>query len=157
MSAAVGGSMARLAVRSLAADPGTDAILLVSKPPDPGVAREVLALAGDTPLVASLIGLDADPADAPAGVRQVPTLEGGVLAVLEVLGRPAPDIADGLVERVRDAIADLAPGRTLVRGLFSGGTLCYESLVVLDRVLGPVHSNTPIDKALGLPLSLIHI
>ena len=36
-----------------------------------------------------------------------------------------------------------------MRGLFSGGTLCYESLVILSRLLGPVCSNTPIDKALG--------
>ena len=36
---------------------GTDAILLVSKPPDPDVARAVLAAAGDTPLIAALIGV----------------------------------------------------------------------------------------------------
>jgi FdrA protein len=38
-----------------------------------------------------------------------------------------------------------------VRGLFSGGTLCYEALVLLSRTLGPVWSNTPIDKRYGLP------
>lgn len=56
-----------------------------------------------------------------------------------------------LVERVRAALVGLPAERTLVRGLFSGGTLCYESLVVLADVLGPVHSNTPIDPDLGLP------
>ena len=39
----------------------------------------------------------------------------------------------------------------LIRGLFSGGTLCYESLVILGRTVGEVHSNTPINKAWGLP------
>ena len=38
LSAAVGGLMAGSAVRALAADPGTEVILLVSKPPDPAVA-----------------------------------------------------------------------------------------------------------------------
>jgi FdrA protein len=45
----------------------------------------------------------------------------------------------------------LAPGRSLIRGLFSGGTLCYESLVVLGRTVGEVRSNTPIDPRWGLP------
>ncbi len=48
--------------------------------------------------------------------------------------------------------AELPAERTLVRGLFSGGTLCYESLVILSEVLGPVYSNTPLDKSLGLPV-----
>jgi FdrA protein len=52
---------------------------------------------------------------------------------------------------VQDAISAIGLDRTLVRGLFSGGTLCYESLVVLGRVLGPVYSNIPVDKELGLP------
>ncbi|MDQ4116065.1 MAG: protein FdrA, partial [Actinomycetota bacterium] len=88
LTLAVGGPMGRLAVRSLAAGGGVDAILLVSKPPDPDVARSVLAEAGDTPLVASLIGLsDADAAAAndPPSVTRASTVEGGVLATLRRL------------------------------------------------------------------------
>lgn len=154
LTKAVGGPMGRLAVRSLVAGGGVDAVLLVSKPPDPDVARSVLAESGDTPLVASLIGLpedDPSAADDPPSVTRASTLEGGVLAVLRRLGRPVPDTAAGLAARVDDACRDLPAGRTLVRGLFSGGTLCYESLVLLERVLGPVYSNTPIDKTRGLP------
>lgn len=153
LSAAVGGPMGRLAVRSLAADPAVDAVLLVSKPPDPDVAATVLAEAGGTPLVAALIGLDGEgsPHDDPPGVTRASTLEGGVTATLRGLGHQVPDTAYGLPARVEQAIAGLADERRLVRGLFSGGTLCYESLVLLERTLGPVHSNTPIDKAHGLP------
>ncbi len=154
LTKAVGGPMGRLAVRSLAAGGGVDAILLVSKPPDPDVARSVLAETGDTALVASLIGLsEDDPSGAgdPSSVTRVSTLEGGVLATLRRLGRPVPDTSAGLAARVDEVVRDLPAGRTLVRGLFSGGTLCYESLVLLERVLGPVYSNTPIDKSHGLP------
>jgi FdrA protein len=38
-----------------------------------------------------------------------------------------------------------------VRGLFSGGTLCYEAMVLLADRLGPVHSNTPLRDGWGLP------
>jgi len=160
LTAAVGGPMGRLAVRALAADENTDAVLLVSKPPDPAVARSVVAEVGCTPLVASLIGMDASLDESAAGsgssrdagsVVQAATLESGVLAVLTALGREAPDVAAGLRAQVEEAIAGIGPQRTLVRGLFSGGTLCYESLVVLARVLGPVHSNTPVDKSLTVP------
>jgi FdrA protein len=59
LSEEVGGRMAALALAALRDDPATEVILLVSKPPARSVAERVLALAGDTPLVAALVGLDA--------------------------------------------------------------------------------------------------
>ncbi len=143
LTEAVGGRMAKLAVAAMRDDPATDVILLVSKPPSERVAQEVVALAGDTPMVASLVGLKGE-LRLPEGVTVVRTLEDGVVATLGVLGLPAPDLSLAV-----DVNVD--PARTLVRGLFSGGTLCYESLVILSDLLGPVWSNTPLDKALHVP------
>ena len=150
LSEAVDGRMAKLAVEALDRDPSTDAILLVSKPPSPEVARAVLSRARATPLVAALIGLD-DSFEVPDGVVAAATLEEGVAAALAAIGQQGPDPIEGLEAAVDDACRLLRPEQTLVRGLFSGGTLCYESLVILSRVLGPVCSNTPIDKRYGLP------
>jgi FdrA protein len=150
LSEDVGGPMALSAMGALRADPGTDVILLVSKPPAAEVAAAVLATAGDTPMVAALIGLD--PAFvAPNGVVLADTLEAGVVATLRVLDRSAPDTASTAGPSVQEARHRFGSRRTLVRGLFSGGTLCYESLVILGRVLGEVRSNTPINKAWGMP------
>ena len=151
LSEQVGGQMALSAVAALRDDPGTDAILLVSKPPSPEVARVVLDSAGPKPIVAALIGLDATNLPVPAGVTLARTLETGVAATLASLGRSAPRTTTLLGPRVEQARSRLAPTRTLVRGLFSGGTLCYESLVILGDVLGAVYSNTPIDPACCLP------
>jgi FdrA protein len=74
-----------------ATDPGTDAILLVSKPPSRQVARAVLDTAGPTPLIAALIGLDAVGFPVPDGVTLARTLETGVVGALAVLGHSAPD------------------------------------------------------------------
>ena len=150
LSRQVGGRMARLAIEALECDEATEAILLVSKPPDEGVARAVLDAAGAKPLVAVLIGLDAPVPERP-GVTAATTTERGVLDVLARLGRPCPDPGAGLAESARRACARLAPGRRAVRGVFSGGTLCYEAMVVLSARLGPVHSNTPLRPAWGLP------
>ncbi|HYH51681.1 MAG TPA: protein FdrA, partial [Acidimicrobiia bacterium] len=160
LSEAVGGRMARSGLRALHADPATDAVLLVSKPPSEGVARTVLAEAGGLhrpsdgtaakPAVASLIGLT-DPIPTPDGVTLAATLEGGATRLLAALGLPPLDLDAGLQAAVTEAAAALAGERRLVRGLFSGGTLCYEALVILSGILGPVHSNTPIRKDWGLP------
>jgi FdrA protein len=67
------------------------------------------------------------------------------------LGREVPDVVGDLEGLVVSATARLDAGRTLVRGLYSGGTLCYEALTILGELVGPVWSNTPLDKSLHVP------
>ncbi|MGQ0481569.1 MAG: protein FdrA, partial [Pseudonocardia sp.] len=107
------------------------------------------AAAGKT-LVAALVGVAEDFA-APQGVVVTRTLEAAAIAAAASAGVPVPDVVGDLPARVRGLADRLGERRTLVRGLFSGGTLCYESLVVLADVLGPVYSNTPLRSSLGLP------
>jgi FdrA protein len=151
LSADVGGQMAISGVEALREDPDTDAILLVSKPPDAEVAARVVAAAGDVPLIAALVGLDPTTLPVPPTVTLTSTLESGVLATLRVLGHDAPDLVQLRGPSLERARERLGPGRRAVRGLYSGGTLCYESLVILAGALGPVHSNTPINPDWGLP------
>lgn len=150
LTAKIGGLTAKQAMARLVADDNTDIIFLVSKPPAVEVAREVVAAAQGKKLVAALIGVDKD-FEAPEGVVVTRTLEAGAVAAAKLAGQAVPDVTEGLVEQVREIIDRLPSERTLVRGLYSGGTLCYESLVILGEVLGPVYSNTPLDKSLGLP------
>jgi FdrA protein len=150
LSADVGGTMAGVGLRALAADSATEAILLVSKPPSPAVAAHLLQAAYGKPVVAALVGL-AEPVEAPPGVVIAGTLEEGVLRTLEGLGVTPPDPSAGLAPLVSSALAGLEPERRRVLGLFSGGTLCYESMVVMSRYLGSIHSNTPLDYSWGIP------
>jgi FdrA protein len=142
--------MAGLGLRALAADPATEAILLVSKPPSPDVAARLLRAAQGKPMVAALVGL-AEEVEAPPGVLVTTTLEEGVLLTLEGLGATPPDPGAGLASLVSSAVTGLDPARRAVLGLFSGGTLCYESMVVMSRYLGAIHSNTPLDYSWGIP------
>ena len=150
LSAQVGGLMARDAVRALDADPGTEVILLVSKPPDEDVARTVIGASRGTPVVAACLGMSA-PDGRLAGASLAATLEGGALRVAEILGRPAPDLSGSPGPDAEAAIARVGVGRTAVRGFFTGGTLCYEAQVILSQALGPVYSNIPLRSELGLP------
>jgi FdrA protein len=150
LSSGVGGLMAADAVRMLDNDPGTEVILLVSKPPDPAVARRVIGASEDTAVIAACLGmpaLDGLPGEVPLAA----TLEEGVLLVARSLGMPVPDLGEGLADTVGAALARTGGSRGAVRGFFTGGTLCYEAQVVLSRSLGPVYSNIPLRPDLGLP------
>lgn len=151
LSDAVDGRMAKVALASLSHDPATGVIFLVSKPPADRVARELLGgVAGALPVVATLVGQQ-NTGGLTAEVPQARTLEAGALLVLDELGLPRPDVVGALADRVV-AVTDRLPGRrNLIRGLFSGGTLCYESQVVLADTVGPVYSNVPLQGALREP------
>jgi FdrA protein len=155
LSTAVGGLMAAEAVRALDADPGTEVILLVSKPPDPAVARTVIGASRSTPVVAACLGMSAPDGrigDARIGKALLAdTLEHGARQTAEILGRPVPGPAADLAAVIERAAAGMAAPRRAVRGFFTGGTLCYEAQVVLTRALGPVYSNIPLRQDLGLP------
>ncbi|HEX6262828.1 MAG TPA: protein FdrA, partial [Actinomycetota bacterium] len=152
LSERVEGGMTRMALEAFEADDEVEVVLLVSKPPAPDVAADLVRRLGEgKPAVAVLLGL-ADDLDPPEGVLLARTLEDGVLRTLEVLGRDGPELSRGLEERVGEAIEGLDRDRTAVRGLFSGGTLCYEAMIVLsERLEAEVRSNTPLKEGWGLP------
>lgn len=140
----VGGLMMRFAIRKVAEDPAAKTLLLLSKPGDPDVMRAVLDEARATGLrtVTCLLGGKADELDT-SGVTFVNNLEAAAFAALD---RPVPglEMPEGLAER----LAKLSSERRFLRGLFSGGTLCYESLLLLDDL--PIESNVALRKELKL-------
>jgi FdrA protein len=150
LSGQVAGRGARLAMRTLACDPDTDLIVLVSKPPSPEVARDVVAAGGATPVIAALIGL-APGTSVPGAAAVVATLEGAVAHAVRQRGGSPPSDWSAWRSHVALSLVDLGPERRTVRGLFSGGTLCYEAQTLLRRWLGDVWSNTPLDERLRPP------
>jgi len=141
LSEAVGAITARQGLDLLRRDPETRVIVLISKPPSPAVAEELLRLARLTgkPVVVNFIGYR------PAGAQQ------GNLHFAPTLDRAA-ELAVQLAAQAEDAEAisetppspPFAPGQRYLRGLFSGGTLAYEALLILQEHLGTVYSNAPL-------------
>ncbi|MBC2933917.1 FdrA family protein [Nocardioides sp. zg-1228] len=134
LSAAVGGASTREALRRLDADADVDLVVVVSKPPAPEVAealaREAGALA--TPVELGLLG---------RGQRDLTTVADDVLARL---GHPAPEWPVHGADNTGPATGPL------LRGLFVGGTLCDESMLLATDALGPVRSNIPLSDDLAL-------
>ena len=132
LSAAVGGASTREALRRLDADPSVELVVVVSKPPAEEVAtalREYAAGLG-TPVEFALLG---------AGQ---PDLTVAAETVLRRLGRDVPTWPV-------QGNASPASGH-LLRGLFVGGTLCDESMLIATEALGPVRSNIPLSPDLAL-------
>lgn len=150
LNADIDGRMAKLAIKALEDDPATEVILVVSKPPAPTVSTAILEREHPTPMAAAFMGVPDTGSRSGAVVSD--TLEGGVVATLRMLGRDVPDLQAIHGPSLPAVIERLAPTRTTIQGLYSGGTLCYEALVLLQRTYPhPVYSNIPLDPAFAIP------
>ncbi|HOE28313.1 MAG TPA: acyl-CoA synthetase FdrA [bacterium] len=144
----VGGISMCRGIDLLDADPATKLIVLVSKPPDRSVAARVLDHAAKCATPAIVCFMNGDPAEVEArGLRFCPTLESAALAAVEAAGGKAPPragISDAFARRAEKTRRMLDPGQRYIRGLFSGGTLTDEALLVLNESVGRCRSNTPL-------------
>jgi FdrA protein len=210
LSPEVGGIMTLRALDLLAADDATECLVIISKPPDPRVARLVADAAATTgkPSVLAFPGLE-EPPPLPGGVSYAGSLEaaaawavgggsgegelggsgsgeGGSAAsggAVDGRSRPIPPAATLPVGAPQTGgwgsgvpptnqpptsqppieppstnpsspdptaanvpLADPPPTVTpgMIRGLFCGGTLCYEAMAVVARIVGRVASNIPL-------------
>lgn len=139
----VGGTTMLAGLARLAADRDTKVIVLISKPPAPAVAARVLAAAAKArkPVVVCFIGADTGSVRG-RNLHAAATLEDAARAAVALAQGKAP--AKRAAARRRDGLPRPARGRRFVRGLFSGGTFCYEAGLVLGGALGRVWSNAPV-------------
>jgi len=157
LSEDVGGIMMLAGLKALQEDPATRVIVLVSKPPAASVAQNVLdqVALSDKPTVVCFLGGEFQKAAVDANMYPARTLEEAAWlgASLAKSGRPDKPASRGDLEAQAKALrGTLAPGQRYLRGLFSGGTLCYEAQVIWrDMLAGPVLSNAPLSKANQLP------
>ena len=142
LGGAVGGLMTLAAIDALDEDPGTDHVVLISKPPAEDVAARVFERVGKSakPFTVCFLGMDA-PA-LPDNATFAPTLRAA--AELALGGAAIGLDFDGAA-----AAASVPPaeGRDRVVGLYSGGTMCGEAQVIFTAAGVAVSSNAPVPGA----------
>ena len=150
---AVGGRMMSQCIELLRQDPATDVIVVISKPPAPGVTERMLEqlTAAGKPAVVCFLG--GGGIQAP-GLHVVSTLEAAARKALELAGSGRPEelaaLHGGLSGLAAEARKQLGSGQRWIRGLYCGGTLAYESMLLIGGALGSVHSNIALEDALRL-------
>ncbi|HUI24193.1 MAG TPA: hypothetical protein VLY82_07390 [Nitrososphaerales archaeon] len=160
VSEQVGGLMMKDCLGLLEKDRETRTIMIVAKTPRAKVIREVMDhVEGRTskPVIACFLGLD-PPNTTNERVTYVKTLHSAVHAAARESGAEAEDEFDAkisstfdqLSKAAKDLRAEMGTGRRFVRGLYSGGTLAHETLLIFKELVGEAYSNTPLSERFQL-------
>ena len=133
----VAGLASKQALRRLDDDPNTELIVVVSKPPADEVAADLRSFANglSTPVQFALLG-PGQP-DLTAAAEEILVTLGRTVPTWPTWGTPAAGASEGFL-----------------RGLFVGGTLCDESMLIASATIGPIHSNIPLNPAYALDATL---
>ena len=147
LSSAVGGRSTRQALAALAADPSTESIIVVSKPPAAEVLTEVQAYAATLGKPVHWATLGHGRPDLTAAVEAaLATSADGIPVWPHWLAKTATEPSDDTVSIEREANGS----NGFLRGLFCGGTLADEAMIVASEQLGPIRSNIPLSPELAL-------
>ena len=147
LSKEVGGIMMLDGIAALDADPGTDVIVVISKPPAAEVAAIVLdrLAESDKPSVACFLGAG-DEIRAATEQRGIPFFDRTKPAALEAVKLTGVREEDldlhslnwPLIEEVR---GKLTPEQKYIRALYCGGTICDEAMFLAMEKYDDVYSN----------------
>jgi len=128
------------ALDALAADPGTDVIVLISKPPAASVAELVLKRAAGTgkPVVVNFLGASLERPEGAAEMAVVPTLEEAAKEAVRLASGRQVDTEPVRGVDAADRMSEVGRGRWLLRALLAGGTFAYEANLLLEPRLGEI-------------------
>lgn len=157
IKSAVGGKMMLQEIKALEADDSTDIIVLISKPPAEDVLKKVIDTVKtiQKPIVACLLGADEAVLEG-TEIHYAKTLEDAAVAAVDLADGKTPETVrfswdeEKLNAIMTEEAGKLNENQRYVRGLFSGGTLCYEGMIVAQDEIGDIYSNVPLKPELNL-------
>jgi FdrA protein len=141
-------------VEALIADPQTKVITLISKPPHPEVLERIgeVLKTNKKPVVAAFLGADQALVRS-IGATPASSLEEAALLSVSLSKGISMEQFNTQIEESENELKELAKGlagQKYMRGLFQGGTLAYETQVILKDMIGDINSNAPLDPKLKL-------
>ncbi len=148
---AIGGTMMLMAFEALEADDETEVIVLISKPPHESVAKKILERVKECkkPVVVDFIGGDTEMIKSYGAYPCISLEDAAQKAVALGKGNTPKDfngfsmdeaMVDAMVEK---EVQQYSNTQKYVRGLYTGGTLADEAMMVLTESLKAVYSNKP--------------
>jgi len=153
----VGGMAMLQGVALLERDPETEVMVLISKPPHPDVEQKLLGALRKIkkPFVVDFMGRDTLTVEDAGGLAARTLEETAYTAVSLVRRRKYVPKAftftkEEVLEKAKLEYGRLADRQRFVRGLFSGGSLCDDAIMILTELIGPIYSNVPLDSRFKL-------
>ena len=155
LSDKIGGLSTFTGLDALEADERTKVIVMLSKPPGAETMRAVVEKLRSCRKPTILCLFDstqpsvASDASINGAIRFVSTIDQAASLALEIVETAVPaflraDI-DEIRERARAEAQKMARGQRYIRGIFAGGTFCYQSQIVIREGGLAMHSNGPTE------------
>jgi succinyl-CoA synthetase alpha subunit len=157
LSDEVGGLSMLKGIEILEEDEETEVIVLISKPPGPSTMKRVLDRVSQSRKKMIVNFLRGDPElVARSGAIAAQTLEEAALLAVDTMrgelyqhkNFSIPEM--DLKKMLKEETERMNPKQRFVRGLYSGGTLCDEAMLIMSDSVGEVYSNIPLKPELRL-------
>ena len=153
----IGGLMMMQGFEALIADPETEVIVLISKPPAASVAQKIYKIAQTSPkpVVIDFVGGDRAAIEAAGAIPCISLEDAAHKAVAALRGQTAEDFTsftqpEREIDRiVTNALAKLNRDQTELRALYTGGTLADEAMKLLGNQ-HQIYSNIPLSPEMAI-------
>jgi FdrA protein len=151
LSDQIGGLTTFAALDALEADPSTRVIAVISKPPGAKTLARLIERFNTCtkPVIGCFLGVRAEPQRANAAFQRASTIDEAVRIANQLAGRESASIEIAFTLEELDWMSRektaWASEQKYLRGLFAGGTFCYQSQQIFRDVNIVVHSNAPLD------------
>lgn len=151
LSDKIGGLTTFAALDALEADPRTQVIGMISKPPAAATLRRMLKRIETCrkPVIGCFLGVDSHQLPSQAHFQFARTIDEAVQLAVQVVsgkpngseGSPSPDDLKTLSQEK----AAWSPEQKYLRGILAGGTFCFQSQLIMREAGIKVYSNSPFE------------
>lgn len=150
----IGGLTTLMALDLLEKDAATHAVSIVSKPAGKKTLAALLARLKNysKPVVACFLGMKEYPTVKGKSIHFAATIDEAAEKIISLLGDgTVPKKAEIDQNLVNQEVQSYAKQQKYLRGLFAGGTFCYQSQQILQKAGITLYSNEPLDDTSLLP------
>ncbi len=147
----VGGLTTFAALDALESDPGTKIITVISKPPGAKTLARLLDRfeSCTKPVIGCFLGTRQDSSEGKRHVQRASTIDAAVRLAIQLAGASSSSEQSlSTPDEVKLIVSEKVtwgPAQKYVRGLFAGGTFCYQSQQIFRQAGINVYSNAPLD------------
>ena len=152
----IGGITMLQGIKALENDPGTRIILLISKPPAKEVADRIIKEVKKAKKSFVINFLGSKPGEETKRIHFASTLAETAHKAIALSKKEKykskvfSERKERIISLAKRESSKLKNRQKYIRGLFSGGTLCDEAMLILKDLIGDIYSNIPLKPSLKL-------